>query len=539
VRSSPLEQRRAVWERARSETVDLLVVGGGINGVGIALDAASRGLSTVLVERDDLAVGTSSRSSKLIHGGLRYLEQYRFGLVREALGERTLLSRLAPHIVEMERFVFPVTGAWWKVPYMAAGLTFYDLLGGRHGGRFHHLDRDEAMARVPSLRAEKLTAAFEYSDGVFDDARLVVALARTARSLGAGVITRVETTEVGGAAGMSHVTVADRLTGETGRMQARAVVDATGAFSADDEPGVAPSRGVHIVVSRDKVDASAGMTIRVPGRVVFLIPWLDRWLIGTTDVPHTGPVDRPRASADELEYLFHSVRRVLDVELGPDDIISTFAGIRPLADDGESDDTAELSREERITEVRPGLFRVRGGKYTTYRRVAERVVDQVAARLGKGGPSLTATIPVPGAAPGAALAATAEYLVESGIEPAVAHRLVQRHGSEARDVAETARSLGLDDRLVPDLPYLAVEAWWAVHEEQALSIDDVLSRRTRIALEVRDHGEAALDIVAGVLADALGWGPAERERAIRQFRESAAHEYGVPGRGLVAGEVRQ
>ena len=537
--TSPLEQRRVVWERARAETVDLLVVGGGINGVGIALDAASRGLSTVLVERDDLAVGTSSRSSKLIHGGLRYLEQYRFGLVREALGERTLLGRLAPHIVEMERFVFPVTGAWWKVPYMAAGLTFYDLLGGRHGGRFHHLNRDEAMARVPSLRAEDLTAAFEYSDGVFDDARLVVALTRTARSLGAGVITRVEMAEVdGSAAGINHVTVADRLTGETGRVQARAVVDATGAFSADAEPGVAPSRGVHIVVSRDKVDASAGMTIRVPGRVVFLIPWLDRWLIGTTDVPHTGPVDRPRASTDELDYLFHSVRRVLDVELGPDDIISTFAGIRPLADDGESDDTAALSREERITEVRPGLFRVRGGKYTTYRRVAERVVDKVAARLGKGGPSLTATIPMSGAAPAAALAATTEKLVETGLEPDIARRLVRRHGSEARGVAESARALGLDHRLVPDLPYLAMEAWWAVHEEQALSIDDVLSRRTRIALEVRDHGEAALDIVAGVLADALGWGPGERERAIREFRESAAHEYGVPGRGLVAGEVR-
>jgi glycerol-3-phosphate dehydrogenase len=539
VSPSPLEQRRAVWERARSETVDLLVVGGGINGVGIALDAASRGLSTILVERDDLAVGTSSRSSKLIHGGLRYLEQYRFGLVREALGERTLLGRLAPHLVEMERFVFPVTGAWWKVPYMAAGLTFYDMLGGRHGGRFHHLNRDEAMTRVPSLRAERLTAAFEYSDGVFDDARLVVALARTARSLGAGVITRVEMVELEeAAAGMSHVTVSDRLTGETGRVRAWAVVDATGAFSADDEAGVAPSRGVHIVVPRDKVDASTGMTIRVPGRVVFLIPWLDRWLIGTTDVPHTGPVDRPRASADELEYLFHSVRRVLDVELGPDDIISTFAGIRPLADDGESDDTAELSREERITEVRPGLFRVRGGKYTTYRRVAERVVDKVAARLAKGGPSMTAAIPVPGAAPAAALAASAEKLVESGMEADIARRLVRRHGSEAPVLAETARSLGLDHRLVPDLPYLAVEAWWAVHEEHALGLDDVLSRRTRISLEVRDHGEAALDSVAGVLADALGWGGAERERATREFRESADHEYGVPGRGLVAGEVR-
>ena len=482
------------------------------------------------MERDDLAVGTSSRSSKLIHGGLRYLEQFRFGLVREALQERALLCRLAPHIVEMERFLFPVAGGWWKVPYVGVGLTLYDQLGGRHGGRFRYLDRVDALERAPSLRSEHLHAGFEYSDAVFDDARLVIALARTASSLGAGVMTRVEMADVGVAVdGVRQVTVLDRLTGETSRVSARAVVDATGAFSADDEPGMAPSRGVHVVVPRDRIDASTGMTISVPGRVVFLIPWLERWLIGTTDVAHTGPVDRPRASTAELEYLIESVRRVLDVDLRPEDIISTFAGIRPLADDGESDDTAELSREERITETRPGLFRVRGGKYTTYRRVAERVVERVAAHLGGGRRSVTSEIPVAGAASADTLAAIEGSLTQSGLEPDVARRLVRRHGTEAAEVAEIARSLGLTDRLVPDLPYLAVEAWWAVHRERALSIDDVLSRRTRVALEVGDHGEAALDTASAMLGETLGWDQRARDRAIAEFRESAAREYGVPG----------
>jgi len=320
-------------------------------------------------------------------------------------------------------------------------------------------------------------------------------------------------------------------------MSARAVVDATGAFSADNEDGVVPSRGVHIVVPRDRIAASAGMTIRVPGRVVFLIPWLDRWLIGTTDVAHTGPVDRPRASGEELEYLFESVRDVLDIELGPDDVISTFAGIRPLADDGESDDTAELSREERITEPRPGLFRVRGGKFTTYRKVAQRVVDRVAERLGSAGPSMTGTIPVLGASPTATLGETERALTASGLEPDIARRLVRRHGIEAPEVAAIATDLGLADRLVPGLPYLTAEVWWAVHREHALSIDDVLARRTRVVLEVGDHGEAALETVAGVIGHVLGWDEERQAQEIKEFREAAAHEYGVPGAGGVVGEV--
>ncbi len=229
-----------------------------------------------------------------------------------------------------------------------------------------------------------------------------------------------------------------------------------------------------------------------------------------------------------MRYLLDLVNTVLEVGLGAGDIISTFAGIRPLADDGESDETAELSREEKITEPEPGVFRVRGGKYTTYRQVAQRAVDRVAARLGTGAPSMTDAIPVPGAAPPPTLAAIERSLVDSGMTPDVARRLVRRHGVEAVEVAETARSLGLTGRLAPDLPYLEVEAWWAVHREHALGIDDVVSRRTRIALETADHGEQALGTVAEVLSGALGWDPERRAQEIKEFVVGAVHEYGIP-----------
>ncbi len=525
----PLDQRQEVIERAGAETFDVVVVGGGINGVGIALDAVSRGLSVLLLERDDLAVGTSSRSSKLIHGGLRYLEQYRFGLVREALGERALLRRLAPHIVGMEQFVFPVFGGWWQVPYVRAGLTLYDLLGGKDGGGHRRIDSDEARQRIPGLRTEGLRGGFEYGDGVFDDARLVVAVGRAAAAQGAALLTRAEMIgSESGPGGLIRVDVRDRLEGGPIEVATRSVVDATGAFSADVEEGVVPSRGVHIVVARERIEASTGMTIKIPGRVVFMIPWLDRWLIGTTDVPHAGPVDRPSASGEEVAYLLDLVASVLDVGLGPEDILSTFAGIRPLADDGESDETAELSREERISEPEPGRFQVRGGKYTTYRQVAQRVVDRVVTRLGTGGPSMTSSIPVPGAAPLETLDAFERSLIASAVPPDIAGRLVRRHGTEATEVVDTARSLGMTGRLVPDLPYLEVEAWWAVHREQALGVDDVLSRRTRIALESPDHGRHAAARVAAILGAALGWDQERQAQEVKVFAEGAVKEYGLP-----------
>ncbi|GBE22960.1 aerobic glycerol-3-phosphate dehydrogenase [bacterium BMS3Bbin01] len=532
---SLIDARAADLQRAASVPADVVVVGGGINGVGIALDATARGLRTVLVERDDLAVGTSSRSSKLIHGGLRYLEHGQFRLVREALGERHLLgTTLAPHLVHIERFLVPVDGNRWMAAYIAAGLTLYDLLGGRRSGRFRLVPRTEACRRVPGLREDRLRVAFEYSDGVVDDARYVVAVARTAARLGATLLTRCEVVEWARSAGcVTGVVVRDRLDGSEHTLAGRVVIDATGAFEADDwnEDGhpLRPSRGIHLVVPRSRVPSDTGLTIRVPGRVVFLIPWREHWLIGTTDVPHEGPVDRPTATGEEVSYLIDTLSSVLDIHLTAADVIATFAGVRPLV--GTGDDTSSISREEVIDQPEPGRITVRGGKFTTYRRVAERTLDQAAGVLGGIGPSSTARLPLVGAAPSGALAGvTSEVSLRFGLDQPCAQHLVSRYGSEALDVARIATDEGLGSPLVPGLPYLQAEAWWAIHREQALSLDDVLSRRTRIAIEDAHYGEAGAETVAALLGEALGWDSEQRSAEVDEYVGSVRTEYGVPGK---------
>lgn len=532
--SNQLEAREDLMARAAAPA-DVIVVGGGINGAGIALDAASRGLRTVLLERDDLAVGTSSRSSKLIHGGLRYLEHLQFGLVREALAERHLLStRLAPHLVHIERFTVPVFGGRWQTPYFATGLALYDLLGGRKAGRFSHLTHSQALAEAPTLHRAGLRGAFQYSDGVFDDARLVVAAARSAATLGATILTRCEVIEpIRAGASVEGVRVLDRLSGENRDLKARVVIDATGVF--DFEPGgedsLRPSRGTHLVIPRSRIPLKGGLTLRVPGRLVFVIPWGANWLVGTTDVPHSGGTDRPTATREEVSYLLSSLAEALDVHLTLDDVLATFAGIRPLVGGGE--DTSLLSREESIEEREPGLVTVRGGKYTTYRRVAERAVDFTSSRLGGIPPSPTKRIPLVGAAPPGVLSKLGEELgLATSLDDSKGKHLVARYGCEAFEVALIAASADMAEPLVQGLPYLRAEAAWAVKREYALSIDDVLARRSRIAIEDPDHGMSAAEFVAGLLAEELGWGPDQRANAVEEYRKSSAIEYGVPGRVL-------
>ncbi|MGH3441834.1 MAG: glycerol-3-phosphate dehydrogenase/oxidase [Nitriliruptorales bacterium] len=456
-RADPVTGRAAVLGRAARTTFDVIVVGGGINGVGILLDAATRGMRALLVERDDLAVGTSSRSSKLIHGGLRYLEHRRVRLVREALAERATLLRLAPHLVRLQRFVLPVAGPWWEPPYIGAGLSLYDLLGGRKGGSFRHIDRDELHRRIPALRLEGVRLAFAYSDGITDDARYVVAVARTAEALGADVLTQAQVTGLTRhQASPRHVEILDRLDGGSHLLRTRAVVDATGAFEADeplfDTGGhIVLSRGSHLILRREAVAGTVGLTLRVPGRVVFLVPWLGSWMLGTTDVTHEGEVGSPRPTADEVRYLLDVASEALEVPIDRADVVGGFAGIRPLV--GSPQDTtttADLSREHRIVEPVSGLLAVRGGKFTTYRRVAAEVVDRVAAHLGRTGRSQSASVSLVGAAPRASLASIASDLVARGIEPEVAWSLAQRHGTEARDVARVVVAQGLTARLVPD-----------------------------------------------------------------------------------------
>lgn len=521
--------QRATALRAAQTGVDLLVVGGGINGAGIALDAAARGLRVLLVEREDLASGTSSRSSKMIHGGLRYLQHLRFGLVREALSERELLVRLAPHLVKPTRFLLPLYGPWWETPYMGTGLSLYRLLAGGSGG-FELISAETARSRVPVLRPDGLRGAFEYGDAVTDDARLVVGVARTAASYGAGIVTRAEVVDWLRHSGrIAGAVVADRLAGTRIEVEARLVVDATGAFEAEQSllatgGSVTPSRGTHIVVARGRIDSAQGLTLRVPPRLVFLVPWNDFWIIGTTDVPHRGSVDHPAATYGEVEYLLETVNQTLDCALDRDDIVGTYAGIRPLA--GTDEDTSSASREEEIEERQPGLLSLRGGKFTTYRRVAEKVVDRAVDDLSFKIKCTTGEIPIVGAASLEELGRVGADLADKGIDQALVEHLIDRYGLEAAELGGVVSGAGGGSPLLPGFQYTSAEVRWAVEVEGALSIDDVLARRLRVSWEDREHGAAAAGRVAAILAPVLGWEADEQSAAVSAYIERAAIEYG-------------
>jgi glycerol-3-phosphate dehydrogenase len=537
-----LDARRRDLERLASETWQVLVVGGGITGSGIALDAASRGLRTALVEREDHAVGTSGRSSRLIHGGLRYLEQLRIGLVREALDERRHLLRLAPHLVRIEPFLFPLHGGPLTRLFYEAGLTVYDLLGAAADGGWHrHLTPDEALEATPVLRRQGLLGAFVYHDGMEDDARYTLAVARTARTRGALPVTRltaVRAIERGGR--IAGVTVRDGLDGVEFDILAERVVDATGVWSGRPDgpfplagagPTVRPSRGTHILVPRDRIPSAHGLTLRIPGRVFFLVPWPDRWIIGTTDIDDDGPPDRPVPSAAEVDAILTNVNATLDVNLARSDLVGAYTGLRPLAaDPGHPGSTVQASREHRIQTDPNGLVRVEGGKFTTYRRMAAQTVDVALGReLAVERTSQTTEIPLVGAAPTVELDALATRLSgEAGLEPARATRLVARHGTEASEVVALGRELDLLRPLGPEIAHLEVEAVWAVRTEVALSLDDVLSRRTRLSQELVDRGASIVPRIAELIGPELGWSETDRAVAIDAYLAAAHREYDVP-----------
>ena len=540
-------------EALAGERFDVLVVGGGIVGVGALLDATSRGLRAALVEQRDIASGTSGRSSRLIHGGLRYLEQLHFGLVYEALEERARLLRLAPHLVTLEPFLFPIYGIpLLQQGFYGAGIFLYDLLGARRDGGFaKHLRPSSAIDYAPDLRRKGLTGGIIYHDGVEDDARLALAVLRTALAGGAVAATRVRAEKpLLDGERLIGATVRDLVGENRFEIRAECVIDATGVWAATPEARFAtleggnafvPSRGSHIVIRRDRLPAHGGMTLRIPGRVVFIIPWPGHWIIGTTD--HADPrrpeqVSAPREDVDEL---LETVNRQIDIGLSRGDIVGTYAGMRPLVGD-PGGSTVKASREHRVAADASGLVRISGGKYTTYRVMARDVVDaslgKTEAKRRKSG---TAELPVVGAASRSELALIGASLVQPLRDAAamrgetkatwparVAVRLADRYGREAPDVMALGRELDLVAPLGEGIDHLQAEVAWAARRELAMSIDDVLARRMRLAQELPDRGASIAPRVAAILADELGWDEDRQADEVESYLETAQREYGLP-----------
>ncbi|HZE85959.1 MAG TPA: glycerol-3-phosphate dehydrogenase/oxidase, partial [Puia sp.] len=427
---------------------DICIIGGGATGLGVAVDAASRGYRTLLLERDDFAKGTSSRSTKLVHGGVRYLQQGNIKLVMEALHERGILRKNAPHLVKNQSFIVP-NYKWWEGPYYGIGLKVYDWMAGSLGlGPSRLLSREETLELAPTLDAEGLRGGVLYHDGQFDDARLAIGLAQTAAGQGAVLLNycRVEELikeKVGSGQRIAGVCATDSLSGKSYDLRARVVINATGVFTDSilqmDDPGsetvIAPSQGVHIVLDKSFLPGTAA--ILVPhtddGRVLFAVPWHDRIIIGTTDTPVKEAVAEPRALPEEIDFILHQIGRYLSKPPERKDILSVYAGLRPLVK-GSSKKTAELSRDHLITVSDSGLITIAGGKWTTYRRMAEDTVNTAIAKAGlENKPCVTTTLPIHGAdgSDAAAIKALADA-------PAIA-------------------GVSLGEKLHPSLPYIKAE----------------------------------------------------------------------------------
>lgn len=529
-------QRRAALARLREEVFDVVVIGGGATGTGCALDAVTRGLNVALVEARDFASGTSSRSSKLVHGGLRYLEQRDFGLVREALKERSLLLNvLAPHLVTPVPFMVPLTEHWQRA-YIGAGLALYDSLGGHEGlPRHRHLTRRGALRIAPALRKDALVGAIQYHDAKVDDARHTLTVARTAAEYGAAVASNARV--IGFLREGERVTgvrVRDEAGGGEIDVRAREVVNATGVWT-DDVQGlvgergkfkVRASKGVHLVVPRDRMQLDTGLILRTETSVLFVIPWGRHWIIGTTDTDWELDKAHPAASATDIDYVLGRVNAVLSQPLGREDVEGVYAGLRPLLT-GESESTSQLSREHTVAVPVPGLVAVAGGKYTTYRVMARDAIDAVARNLDRAvPPSATHVTPLLGASGFQALWNRRERVASaSGLHVARIEHLLRRYGTRVDDLlAMVAERPALGEPLPGAEDYLAVEVRYACTHEGALHLDDVLTRRTRISIETWDRGLEAAEPAAALMAEVLGWDADTTAAEVEIYRERVAAE---------------
>jgi glycerol-3-phosphate dehydrogenase len=516
--------------------LDVLVVGGGVVGAGSALDAATRGLSVGLVEARDFASGTSSRSSKLIHGGLRYLEMLDFRLVAEALAERGLLiNTLAPHLVKPLMFLYPLKGRGWERLYAGSGVALYDALSiasGKSKGVPHHrhLTRRGAREGFPSLRKDSLVGALQYGDAQVDDARHTMFLSRTAASYGAHVASRARV--VGLLREGERVTGAEVMDLESGRridVRAKQVINATGVWTDDlqslvGERGqfkVRASKGIHLVVPRDRIHGSCGLILRTEKSVLFVIPWGRHWIIGTTDTDWELDKAHPAASAADIEYLLEHVNAVLEQPLTPADVEGVYAGLRPLLS-GESESTSKLSREHAVAHSVPGLVVIAGGKYTTYRVMAKDAVDAAVHGLDAKVPeSVTDRIPLLGADGYTALKNSTHVLARRyGVHEARIQHLLNRYGSlihEVLDLVVADPKLGEPLGGAPD--YLRAEVVYAASHEGARHLDDILARRTRISIETFDRGISSVEEAARLVAPVLDWSEEQVQREVEHYRK--------------------
>ncbi|URM89993.1 glycerol-3-phosphate dehydrogenase/oxidase [Streptomyces sp. MRC013] len=539
-RLGPAERSAALAAMAEHE-LDVLVVGGGVVGAGTALDAATRGLATGLVEARDWASGTSSRSSKLIHGGLRYLEMLDFALVREALKERgLLLERLAPHLVKPVPFLYPLRHKGWERLYAGSGVALYDAMSVSSGrGRglpvHRHLSRRRALRAAPALRRDALVGALQYYDAQMDDARYVATLVRTAAAYGAHAANRArvvgflrEGERVVGAR------VQDVEAGGEYEIRARQVVNATGVWTDDTQAligergrfHVRASKGIHLVVPKDRIHSTTGLILRTEKSVLFVIPWGRHWIIGTTDTEWDLDKAHPAASSADIDYLLDRVNGVLATPLTRDDVEGVYAGLRPLLA-GESDATSKLSREHTVAHPVPGLVVVAGGKYTTYRVMARDAVDEAVHGLDtRVAPCVTDEVPLLGAEGYRALwNARARVAARAGLHVARVEHLLNRYGTLAEELLDlVAGDPALKRPVTGAEDYLRAEILYAASHEGARHLDDVLTRRTRISIETFDRGTGCARECAELMARVLGWGEEQVAKEVEHYEKRVEAE---------------
>jgi glycerol-3-phosphate dehydrogenase len=537
------QSRADALDRMGEAELDVLVIGGGVVGAGSALDAATRGLRVGLVDGRDLASGTSSRSSKLLHGGLRYLEMLDFGLVHEALRERGLIiGELAPHLARALPFLYPLQHRVWERPYVGSGVLLYDLMAvaspaGVRGRLPHHrhLTRRGALRIAPSLRKDALVGAVRYYDGQVDDARHTMNIARTAAHFGALIATR---TRVDGflreGERVTGAVVRDLETDRTIEVRARQVINATGVWTDETQALVAArgqfhvraSKGVHLVVPKDRIHSDAALILRTEKSVLFVIPWGRHWIIGTTDTDWDLDKAHPAASSADIDYLLEHVNSVLAVPLTRDDVQGVYAGLRPLLA-GESDATSKLSREHTVAHPVPGLVVVAGGKYTTYRVMAKDAVDEAVHGLDtRVAECVTEDVPLLGAEGYRALwSARARIAARTGLHVVRVEHLLNRYGALTEEVLDLiAADATLGEPLQAADDYLRAEIVYAASHEGARHLDDVLARRTRISIETFDRGMGAVEEVARLVAPVLGWSDAQVQREVEHYRKRVEAE---------------